>query len=219
MFLPGMIPEKTLRIVVETRELLQNTGRPPDSIIFIAGMFVCVDETDAKAQAKFEELLGYADLEGTAALFGGWTGVDLSAWDDDEDFSFSKDKSPAIQSLIDAWSATVPGTAGAKWTKRRVLQELAVSGAHPRAVGSGKTVADVMEMWVREAGVDGFNLSYAICPGTFEDMVRWLWPELKRRGVLVDRFEGGSMRECYLRDGKGPRAREGHPAKAFRWEK
>jgi alkanesulfonate monooxygenase SsuD/methylene tetrahydromethanopterin reductase-like flavin-dependent oxidoreductase (luciferase family) len=117
--------------------------------------------------------------------------------------------------LINSWTATVPGTKDVKWTKRRVLQELAINGAHPRAVGSAKTVADTMETWVNEAGVDGFNLSYATTPGTFEDLIKYLWPELRRRGVLQEQYAGSTMRECYLQDGGGPRVREGHPAKRY----
>ena len=150
MFLPGMIPHKTREIVHSVKTILRDIGRPENSCKFIAGIFVCVDETDEKAEAKFKDLLQYADLEGTAALFGGWTGTDLSQFEDDADFAFSGP--PAIQGLINSWTATVPGTVGVKWTKRRVLQELAINGAHPRAVGSPQTVADIMEKWVKEAG-------------------------------------------------------------------
>lgn len=172
-----------------------------------------VAASSANELCFFGTLLQYADLEGTAALFGGWTGTDLSTFTDDEDFSFTGP--PTIQSMINAWTATVPGTKGVNWTKKRVLQELAISGAHPRAVGSAETVADVLQTWVDEAGVDGFNVSYATTPGTFEDMIRYLWPELKRRGVLQEEYAGSSMRENYLQDGGGPRAREGHPARDF----
>jgi hypothetical protein len=34
-------------------------------------MLVIVHETGEKAQAKYEEYLSYADLEGSLALFGG----------------------------------------------------------------------------------------------------------------------------------------------------
>ena len=213
MFLPGMIPSKTREIVNNVRSILTSQGRPTNSCKFIAGIFVCVDETDEKAEAKWQDLLQYADLEGTASLFGGWTGTDLSKFDDDADFAFSGP--PAIQGLINSWTATVPGTKDVKWTKRRVLQELAINGAHPRAIGSAKTVADIMETWVNEAGVDGFNLSYATTPGTFEDLIKYLWPELKRRGVLQEEYAGTTMRDCYLMDGLGPRAREGHPARSY----
>lgn len=102
MFLPGMVPVKTREIVKSMKALLVEKGRPEHSVKFIAGIFICVDETDEKAQAKFQSLLQYADLEGTAALFGGWSGTDLSKFSDDEDFSFTGP--PAIQSMISAWT-------------------------------------------------------------------------------------------------------------------
>lgn len=209
-----MILEKTRAIVDDVKATLTELGRSPSSVKFIAGVFIVVDETDAKAQAKFESLLQYADLEGTASLFGGWTGTDLSTFSDDEDFAFTGP--PAIQSMITAWTTTVPGTEGQKWTKKTVLEQLAISGAHPRAIGSPETVADILEEWVEKAGVDGFNISYAITPGTFEDLIKYLWPELKKRGVLQTEFAGTSMRENYLMDGEGARVREGHPARKFR---
>ncbi|KAK4541116.1 hypothetical protein LTR36_008341 [Oleoguttula mirabilis] len=213
IFLPGLVPEKTRQIVDSVKLLLKEQGRSESSVKFIAGIFIVVDETDEKAQAKFEALLPYADLEGTASLFGGWSGTDLSQLSDDEDFAFKGP--PAIQSMIKTWTATVPGTDGLKWTKRRVLQELAISGAHQRAIGSPQTVADILQRWVDEAKVDGFNISYALTPNTFEDIIKYLWPELRRRGVLQESYAGTTMRENYLQDGKGPRAREGHPATKY----
>lgn len=132
-------------------------GRAEDSIKFLAGVLVIVDETDEKAQAKYQSYLQYADLEGAAALFGGWTNHDLARYGEDEDFKFTG--SGAIQSMVNTWSATTPGSDGVKWTRRRVLQELAIGGAHPRAIGSPQTVADILERWIDVAGIDGFNLS------------------------------------------------------------
>jgi len=217
MFLPGMLPEKTAAVVRDTRALLHELGRPEDSVKFIAGIFIVVDETDEKAQSKFQDLLQYADLEGTASLFGGWTGTDLSAFSDDEDFKFST-KAPAIKSMISSWTETVPGTKDLKWTKKLVLQHLAISGAHPRAIGSPETVANILQQWVDEAGVDGFNISYATTPTTFEDLVTYLWPELKKRGVLQEKYAGSSMRQNYLQDGGGPKVREWHPASQYTWK-
>jgi len=182
-------------------------------------MLVIVDETDEKAQAKYEEYLSYADLEGMATLFGGWTNHDLSKYAEDEDFKFTGAGGGGIQSMINTWSATVPNSGGVKWTRRRVLQELALGGAHPRAIGGPQTVADILQSWIDIAGVDGFNLAYAISPGTFEDMVQYLWPELRRRGVIWNEYDkvAGSTRENYLMDGKGPRLRPGHPGTKFGW--
>ncbi|KAI9745891.1 MAG: hypothetical protein M1818_000572 [Claussenomyces sp. TS43310] len=217
MFLPGMEPNGVKKLVQEIRTQAAQNGRAPDSIKLLVGIVVIVDETDEKAQKKYEEYLSYADLEGTAALFGGWTGHDLSKYGEDDDFRFTG--SGAIQSMINNWSATVPGTEGLKWTRRRVLQELAIGGAHPRAIGSPQTVANILQNWIDVAGIDGFNLSYAVSPGDFEDMITYLFPELRKRGVFWTEYEseGATMRESFLADGKGPKLRDDHPGTAYKW--
>jgi hypothetical protein len=55
----------------------------------------------------------------------------------------------------------------------------------PVSVGSPSTVADELERWIEEADVDGFNLGYVTTPGTFEDVVDLLVPELRRRGIYA----------------------------------
>jgi FMN-dependent oxidoreductase (nitrilotriacetate monooxygenase family) len=217
MFLPGLDPHKIRKEADNIREQVVSHGRSADSIKILAGVLVIVDETDEKAQAKYEEYLKYADLEGAATLFGGWTNHDLSKYGEDDDFKFTG--SGAIQSMVNTWSATILGTDGIKWTRRRVLQELAMGRAHPRAIGSPQTVADTLQKCIDDAGIDGFNLSYAISPGNFEDMIKYLWPELRKRGVFWDDYEkeGISMRESYLGDGNGPRLSDEHPGVSYRW--
>jgi alkanesulfonate monooxygenase SsuD/methylene tetrahydromethanopterin reductase-like flavin-dependent oxidoreductase (luciferase family) len=191
-------------------------GRDPASLKLLAGISVIVDETDEKAYQKYQEYLSYADFEGTAALFGGWTGHDLSQYAEDEDFQF---KGPgAIQSMVSAWTATVPNSDSIKWTRRRVVQEIAISGVCAKAIGSPQTVADQLQRWIDIAGVDGFNLSYAVSPGSFEDMIKWLWPELRKRGVFWEDYEYQTTRENYLADGKGPRLRSDHPGAQYTWK-
>ncbi|KAK8151137.1 hypothetical protein BKA80DRAFT_212215 [Phyllosticta citrichinensis] len=119
--------------------------------------------------------------------------------------------------MVNYWSATVPGTDGAWWTKKRVAEELVVGGPLPKAIGSPKTVADILQTWVDEAGVDGFNIPYAINPGDFEGIIMWLWPELRKRGVFWEDYPAATTRENYYADGKGPRLRDDHPGSAFKW--
>jgi alkanesulfonate monooxygenase SsuD/methylene tetrahydromethanopterin reductase-like flavin-dependent oxidoreductase (luciferase family) len=57
---------------------------------------------------------------------------------------------------------------------------LATGGAHPRAIGSPETVASTLHKFIDEAGIDDFNLSYAVSPGNFEEMNKYLWPELRK---------------------------------------
>lgn len=215
MFLPGMEPHIVRKSADDIRAQAIAHGRHPWNIKLIVGMLIIVDETDEKAQAKYEEYLSYADLEGSLALFGGWTNTDLGDFDDDEELRFKG--LGGIESMITSWSATIPNSDGIKWTKKRVAVELALGGPHPKAIGSAKTVADVLQKWVDEADIDGFNISYAINPGDFQDMIKYLWPELRKRGVFWDDYAASTTRENYLQDGQGPRLRRDHPGATYTW--
>ncbi|GAB7351876.1 hypothetical protein MBLNU459_g2424t2 [Dothideomycetes sp. NU459] len=217
IFVGGQLPEQVRPAVDSIRELARDKyGRDPNSIKIIVGIAIIVAETDEAAQAKHAELLSYGDREGALALFGGWTGVDLSAYTDDEDFRFVK--KPAIQSILDRWSNTVPGSAGLKWTKSRIAEYLTLGGMMPTVVGSPSTVVDEMERWSAEADVDGFNLAHVTNPGSFEDIIELVLPELQRRGLFRTKVEkpGATARESYL---GSPWLAKDHPGRAFRWSK
>ncbi|KAH7156590.1 alkanesulfonate monooxygenase [Dactylonectria macrodidyma] len=219
IFLPGMEFSTVRRTVDELRRLAVEQGRDPRGLKLIAGIHIVLAETDELAQKKYEEYLSFADLEGSLALFGGWTGTDLGGFADDDDLKFTGP--PAMQSMVENWSATIPGSQNIKWTKARVAQELALGGPHARAVGTAKTVADVLESWIRETDIDGFNISYAITPGDFEDHAKYLVPELKARGVFWDAVpaEGRTTRENYLGVDFAPGGRlsSDHPGSRYKW--
>jgi alkanesulfonate monooxygenase SsuD/methylene tetrahydromethanopterin reductase-like flavin-dependent oxidoreductase (luciferase family) len=181
--IPGMDTSSVLKTVQSVRQLASEIGREPNSIRFIVGMLVIVDKTDEKARAKYEEYLSYADLDVSLALSGGWTGADLGACNDDQDLAF--DGPGGIISVVSSWKATIPGTDGVKWTKNRVAQELALGGPHPKVIGSPTTVVDELQRWVDETGIDGFNLSHAASPGSFEDVIEFVIPEMKKRRRLL----------------------------------
>lgn len=149
-------------------------------------MLIIVAATDEEAQAKRESYLQYADQEGALALFGGWTGVDLSGYSDDEDFRFTE--SP----------------------------RLSLGGLGAKAVGSPTTVADELESWIEISGVDGFNLAHVTNPGSFEDIIEFLLPELRKRGVFRNDVEkeGATAREVFIGSKRLP---EDHPGSQYKW--
>jgi alkanesulfonate monooxygenase SsuD/methylene tetrahydromethanopterin reductase-like flavin-dependent oxidoreductase (luciferase family) len=77
------------------------------------------------------------------------------------------------------------------WTSRIVVQEASIGGLGPVCVGSPATVADEMQRWIRKADVDGFNIGYVTTPGSFENLVDLLVPELRRRGIYAEAEEEG----------------------------
>ncbi|MSO77518.1 MAG: LLM class flavin-dependent oxidoreductase [Alphaproteobacteria bacterium] len=62
-------------------------------------------------------------------------------------------------------------------------------------VGGPKEVADGLEQWFGERACDGFVLSATHTPGTYEDFVRLVVPELQRRGLYRKDYTGTTLRD------------------------
>ena len=90
----------------------------------------------------------------------------------------------------------------------------AIGGLGPFIVGSGEQIADQLQEWVDETDVDGFNLAYAITPGTFEDIVEHVIPILRERGAYPDAYAAGSLRQKL--HGRGDRLPAEHKGATFR---
>ena len=97
--------------------------------------------------------------------------------------------------MLNAFEASIESAES--WTPRRLGKRMAFDGLHPCPVGSVEQVADVFEEWVNEADCDGFNVAYVSNPGSFEDVVELLVPELMGRGMMWEDYDfpGGTFRE------------------------
>jgi alkanesulfonate monooxygenase SsuD/methylene tetrahydromethanopterin reductase-like flavin-dependent oxidoreductase (luciferase family) len=143
-------------------------------------------------------------------LLSGWTGLDLSGHDLDTPLTGGNED--AIQSAATVFLGANPD--GRPWTLRDITAWAGIGGRGPVFVGSPGEVADEMQAWVDGADVDGFNLAYAITPGTFVDVVDHLVPELQRRGLHRTEYEDTSLRDRLF--GAGDRLPERHAGAGFR---
>ncbi|HEX5656490.1 MAG TPA: LLM class flavin-dependent oxidoreductase, partial [Polyangiales bacterium] len=65
----------------------------------------------------------------------------------------------------------------------------------PSFVGTPKTIADEMEVWLMERGSDGFNVMFPFLPAGLDDFVDKVVPELQRRGLFRREYEGPTLRD------------------------
>jgi FMN-dependent oxidoreductase (nitrilotriacetate monooxygenase family) len=210
VFISGLTKPMTAKIVADLRQRAAAYGRDPDSLIIFAGLCAIVAPTDAEAQEKFEDYKRHVSIEGTLALFGGYSGIDFSGYDFDLPMRYFE--SNAIQTFVEGFTSADPDR---EWTLREVAQFLGVGGFAPIEVGSPKTLADAMEAWVEETGIDGFNLLYSVTPGDFTDIVDLLVPELQRRGRYKTEYAPGTLREKLF--GAGIRhLQPNHPGTGYR---
>ena len=59
----------------------------------------------------------------------------------------------------------------------------------------GRTSTDRLEEWFTERACNGFVVGPTYLPGTFEEFVRLVIPELQRRGVYRKEYAGTTLRD------------------------
>lgn len=204
-------PSKTIlkNTVADIRRRAAEAGRDPRQIKIFNLQTVIVGETDAQAKAKFEEYKSWVSYEGALALISGWTGIDFGAYQPDQVLKHIHTN--AIQSAVEAFSTADPNKI---WTVKELADWVGIGGFGPLFVGSPETVADLLQEWVEETDVDGFNLAYAVTHETFVDVVELLIPELQKRGIFKKEYAQGTLREKLF--GAGPRLPDNHPAAGYR---
>ena len=62
-------------------------------------------------------------------------------------------------------------------------------------VGGPKEIADQMEEWFSAPACDGFVVGPTHQPGCFEDFVKYVIPELQRRGIYRKDYTGPTLRD------------------------
>lgn len=195
-FLAAPSKAVTKKFVDGIKEKLLQTGRSPNDIKIYALVSIVTDDTDEKAQKKFEEYQSYGSYDGALTLLSGWSGVDFSQYQATDHVEYIKTN--AIQSLLDAYVNADPSKV---WTVDEIARWNSLGGNGPVFVGSATTVADKLQEWIEDTGIDGFNLAYILAHQSFQDTVNWIVPELQRRGVYQKEYSSGTLREKLFNKG------------------
>jgi FMN-dependent oxidoreductase (nitrilotriacetate monooxygenase family) len=196
--------------VSRIRDALESAGRDRYAAKIYTLLTIITDSTSEKAQAKYEDYLSYASDEGALVFMSGWMGVDLSQYDLDE--PVGNVKSNAIQSAVSNFAESAKH--GKEFTVRDIARHGAIGGLGPSIVGSGEEIADQLQQWVDETDVDGFNLAYAITPGTWEDVIEHVIPVLRERGLYPTEYTPGTLR--HKLHGRGDRLPEEHKGAGYK---
>jgi FMN-dependent oxidoreductase (nitrilotriacetate monooxygenase family) len=213
---PSVLRPKIQAIRKQAAEL----GRDPQSLKFFATFTPIIGRTEEEAQEKLARAQKHASTIGGLVLVSGWTGIDLSKIPLDQELSASDSlEAHKVRSVLDSFTTTskeIP-----KWTPRVIAEKASIGGLASVSVGTAATVADEMERWINEGDLDGFNVAYVTTPGTFEDVVELLVPELRRRGLYPEaRSEeesGLTLRESVY--GKGQAGlRSDHPGSQYKYD-
>jgi len=212
VFISGQTPAAARALVQTLRDEAERAGRRRDDLRVFMGATVVVDETDARAQARLQDVLHHANPEAGLAHFAAGTGIDFSRYGLDEPIAPSgagQAQQSAVTAGLGAASAPQPKT------RRQLLADMALGGRYNLIVGGSQTVADALVASAAETGVDGFNLARTVVPECVDDFVRWVVPALQERGAYKTAYAPGALRHKLF--GAGPRLPARHPAAAARW--
>ncbi|PVZ20483.1 MULTISPECIES: LLM class flavin-dependent oxidoreductase [unclassified Pseudomonas] len=199
VFISGQTRPATAEQVGKVRAAAQAAGRTPEAIKVFMGISVVVAGSEAEARDKHGEYLRYASPEAGVAHYSASTGIDLARYGLDE--PIRDEQTNAIESARQALT-------NGQWTVRRLLDQTALGGRYPALVGSAVQVADGLQAWVEETGIDGFNLARTVTPESYADFIEHVVPELQNRGLFKTEYAQGSLRHKLF--GAGPRLPAGH---------
>jgi len=205
VFIAATSRAEAKRSVASLREALVQAGRRPDDVKVFMAASVVVAPTAAEARDLHADYREHASREAGLAHFAAGTGVDFGRHGLDDPIDFKPGN--AIQSH--ARTAQEGG-----WTRRRMLEMFELGSRYPVLVGDAPQVADQLQSWVAETGVDGFNLTRTVVPECHEAFVDLVVPELQQRGVYKTAYGDGTLR--HKLHGEGDRLPDRHAAAAFR---
>lgn len=199
------------KYVEKIRSQAETYGRKPNEIKIFSLFTPIVGKTQEEADAKYEDYKKHISREGALSLFSGWTGIDLSHFDPNENLQFVENDS--MRSRVEIFTKADPDR---QWTINEIAEFVGLGGIGPVVAGTPEAIADEMEKWIDEAGVDGLNITYAVMPGSFEEFAEFVIPVLQERRLLREDGASKTLRGNLF--GDGDQLADHHPGKQFSWK-
>jgi long-chain alkane monooxygenase len=192
--------------VDDLRNAAVAAGRTESAIKAVSGLSVVTAGSRAEAEDRLEEYLSWVNADAARAYYAMMTGVDLAALDPNASFSTVKTEGGRTQ--VERYKDTSVREAAADFI-RRGMRELIL-------VGSPSEVADQIVAIVDETGLDGFNFTPFVSPGSYRDLIDGVVPELQRIGLIATERAQATFRERIFGMGHA-RLPANHPATQYRW--
>jgi len=207
VFLTLTGPKRGGEQVAELRRLAEEQGRDPASVKALQGILVTVGETEAEAERKAKLYTSLTSPESVLTKWCGWMGVDLAAYP--EETRLTDVPNEAVRSVLGFLRRV---STVREWTvgdARDFITKLPPPTRTTALYGTPEQVADRMEQWLEQAGIDGFNLLPCPPSGGIEDICDLLVPELQRRGLFRRAYDPAeeTLRERYFGAGRTRYAR------------
>jgi len=157
-------------------------------------VYPIVAETRTMAEDRMAEIEKLARPEDALILLSEVLNYDFSSKPLDEPFTQEElDSLSGLQAIRDRVTQL---SKKANPTVRDFVEYSSRGTIHefPVFCGSAKDVADEMEQWFTEGAADGFVVAASYLPGSYEDFVRLVVPELQRRNLFQKDYASDTLR-------------------------
>ncbi|ANW66138.1 dibenzothiophene desulfurization enzyme [Mycobacterium sp. djl-10] len=183
-------PEGRRAYYDDIKSRASNFGRNPDQVLIFPAFIPFIGETEAIARDKQAFHNELADpISGLITLSvhtdHDFSGYDLDAPVEDIQVSGTQGLFDTARRVANRDNLTLRDIG--KWYAQGVLL--------PQFVGTARQVADQIEESFTGGEADGFMVSAASTPGTFNDFVDAVVPELQRRGLFRTEYTGTTLRD------------------------
>ena len=209
VFVSGPRPQVVGQYIHDTRAQARQWGRNPEDVLFFMYAKVITGGTEAEARKKYNDFLEQVNYEGALALLSGWGGIDFGQFAPDQPLEYVETN--AVRTLMQGFAQA---EAGHKWTVRDLARFVGIGGGGPVFVGAPEQIVETFQEWM-QVGVDGFNIAYAITPGSYVDFIEGVVPVLQKRGLMQEDYAEGTLREKLFGKGQA-RLLDRHPASRYR---
>ncbi|MFN0299494.1 MAG: LLM class flavin-dependent oxidoreductase [Burkholderiales bacterium] len=178
-------------LYADVKGRMQRVGRNPDHLKVLPGAFVVVGNTDAEAREKKALLDSLVHPDSGIATLSVLLGTDAAGFELDQplpeipESNASKSGRERIVNMARRDNLTV----------RQLAQIVGGSFNTLEIIGAPSTIADQMEHWLQSDACDGFNVMFPYLPAGLDDFVDRVVPELQRRGLFRQEYEGTTLRE------------------------
>ncbi|PHV68787.1 LLM class flavin-dependent oxidoreductase [Williamsia muralis] len=183
-------PEGRRAYYDDVKSRVVDVGRNPDHVKILPSFIPFIGETESMAREKQAFHNELADPISGLITLSVHTDHDFSQYDLDaplEDISVS-----GTQGLFDVARRLSERNS---LTLRDIGKLYAQGVLLPQFVGTASDVADQIEAGFTGGEADGYIVSTAQTPGTFNDFVDYVVPELQRRGLFRTEYQGSTLRE------------------------
>jgi alkanesulfonate monooxygenase len=184
--------ERARTLYADLKSRLPRYDRKPESLKILSGVTIFVGETEAEADALFQELEDLVSpavgLDYLSKMIGHRMvdyALDGPMPDLEAEHVGPTGIGKAILGVARAEGLTV------RQTYKRILPQMAGN----LFKGSAGQIADLMEEWYRTQACDGFMIAAPVVPTGLERFIRLVVPELQRRGLFRTAYDGRTLRD------------------------